>query len=320
MQYDTICESHVLNESTGRRELNPAWLRARKKGVSATEAAGLMTGASALDLWGKKTGRVDPDDLSKNERVFWGNQNQNAILSGYAEERYAGRVVVPTYDMIRSQEHPWLLATLDAWTLHEDWGMVPLDAKNTDKFMEYKWEDGIPENYRWQIIQQAVCAGAKGASIACLLGGNRLIWGDEEALRVDIDRLLDVTKRFWWCVENDVTPDQVDGLPETKAALNRFFVPNPANPPVKLPANFNEKDADYANIAAELKELNASVKDAEKRRDAIANEIKLVMRNATEAVTPNGTVYKLKQIVRKPFSVTPKPYNKLTRKAPKKEK
>ena len=306
---EAVCKSHLEDGSA-----NPVWLDERKKGVTATDAAKLLSGGSWMSAWAKKTGRIEPEDLSKVERVWWGSHLESKIIEAYASERYTGRKAYPSGELVKSEEFPHLLATLDARTEHPEHGWIPLEAKNADRMMESRWETGAPEVYLWQARTQAVVEDTVASSIACALGGNRLLWADDEQSAANVNRILEVTTRFWWHVENDVPPEEMDGLPETKKALDATFLPTEGT--MALGRDFLEMDVEYANIKAELAERNQVNKRLKARLDLIEAQVKRSMGNHTHGTLPTGVVWNLKRVERREHMVRASSSNRLTRKAP----
>jgi len=306
--YEKLCRSH---DDDGND--NPEWHALRRTGVTATDAAHLMTGGSWFELWARKTGRTERE-YERNERMQWGHWMQPVILKAYSSDMYANREVEESDYLIRSTEFPWVLATLDAVTNHPEHGWIPLDAKNTDKFLEWKWEEGPPEPYAWQIRHQAIAAGdAPASSIACALGGNRLIWADDEQTVTNRELLLSITERFWWHVKNDAAPTQMDGSKRERDALNAMFVPD-ASKTVKLGLEFRELDYEYNSILNQLDEASSVIAPLEKRKKEIENRFRLAMGEASIADVESAT-WKLSRVDGKSYTVDRKPYNRITRKA-----
>lgn len=309
-----ICVSHI--GSGNERHANPKWLAERKKGVTATDAAKLMSGASWMNLWAHKTNRMEKENLDDNERVQWGNLMEPVILQAYSSERYAGREVYPSGCLVRSNDYPWLLATLDARTTHPEFGLIPLDAKNADKFMEERWAEGPPEQYAWQIRTQAVIEDTVASSIACALGGNRLLWADDVQTAANVEHILAVTEKFWWHVANDVPPDAFDGSPETKKALDATFT-RVSDGEIELGRTFTELDMEYGELKDRISWRATVDKTLNVRCKEIEAMFRRVMEDHSAALLDNGVRWTLKRITREPYKVEPKPYNKLTRKVPK---
>lgn len=307
--YRVLCKSH---DQYGND--NPEWHRLRKTGVTATDAATLLSGGSWLDLWARKTGKTERE-FEPNERMQWGHWMEPVTLKAYASEWYAGREVRPSGELIQSIDYPWVLATLDAMTLHPDHGWIPLDAKNTDKYLEDTWSEGPPKKYEWQIRHQAIACGDVGASsIACTLGGNRLMWADAITTRPTVDQILRVTEEFWWHVTNDVPPDKPDHTKEGRDALNRLYEPDPAKT-IALKDEFVTLDEEYSVLKTQLAEAKDDIRPIENRIKEIENAIRLAMGNNGHARI-NDATWKLTTVPGSSFTVDRKPYGRLTRKAP----
>jgi len=304
MGYTTVCHA-----------TDPQWLEERLKGVTATEAAHLLSGGSALELWARKTERAPPNDLSGNDRVWWGKWLEDKILTAYADKRYAGREVTPSGYLLRSDEYPWLLATLDAWTAHPEWGTIPLDAKNAGSDQAVKWEEGTPARYYWQLQQQTAVTGTQGASIACCVGGNGLVWTDEA--RADQDTLLKVTEQYWWCVTNDVPPTEMDGSRETRRALDIIYPDVNTDSRIDLGAWSIDADRELEHLTALIKARQGEVKQLADERAALENRIRREMGEAEIAWLPNGVHYVRRKIERSGYTVQPTSYTTLKRKEPK---
>ena len=91
------------------------WLAMRRSGIGASEAAVLIGEHSRLTLArlvAEKRGKL-PDEDAK-EFLEWGLRHEPTMRAAYSEERYAGRITRPAGKLLRSVEHPWALATLDA--------------------------------------------------------------------------------------------------------------------------------------------------------------------------------------------------------------
>jgi predicted phage-related endonuclease len=306
---EAVCKSHDADGN-----VKPDWLAARRGGVTATDAAKLLSGGSWMALWARKTGRIEPEDLSRVERVWWGSHLESKIIEAYASERYTGRRVYPSGELVRSEEFPHLMATLDARTEHPEHGLIPLEVKNADRMMEDRWSDGPPEIYAWQARTQAVVEDTVASSIACALGGNRLLWADDEQTAANVNRIIEVTTRFWWHVTNDVPPEKMDGLPETKKALDATFLPTEGT--IALGIDFAEMDIEYAALKAEMAKRNQENKNLKRRLDSIEAQIKRAMGNNTHGTLPTGVVWNLKRVERREHLVRASSSNRLTRKAP----
>ena len=273
-----------------------------------------------MDLWARKTGRIEDDDdtlAERNERVYWGNLMEPVVLQAYSSERYAHRKVTPLGMLVRSEEFPFMQATLDARTIHPVFDEIPLDAKNTDKYLEERWAQGAPDYIAWQVRHQAVVENTAMASVAVAVGGNRLLWTDVPVLDSERVKILEVAEEFWWHCENDVPPLRADAKAETRRALAATFVPEPETQ-ADLGNQFVDLDHEYASLVTQLDAIKkGQAEPIEKRIEEIKQTFAMAMGTCARAELSNGVVWTLKRVTREPFVVSPKPYNKLHRKVPK---
>ena len=73
-----------------------AWLKARLRGVGASESPVLMGASkfsSPIELWGIKTGRLPESLDDENERMLWGQRLEPLVAEEY--ERKTGRQLIP---------------------------------------------------------------------------------------------------------------------------------------------------------------------------------------------------------------------------------
>jgi putative phage-type endonuclease len=202
------------------------WLERRNQGIGASEIAMVLGEApkawgGALALYARKTGAYERD-LSDVEAVFWGNKLEAPILEAYQER--TGRRTEKEGVLLRSKAHPWALCTLDGrtWNAADDDARWPLEVKNVSTFKAEEWLDGPPPHYYLQVQQQMLVTGEPKATIAALLGGQRLVWADVPRDEVTIRRIIYHGERFWQRVQaRDVPPP--DSTEETRRALSALY-------------------------------------------------------------------------------------------------
>jgi putative phage-type endonuclease len=268
----------VIGESDDR----DLWLALRRAGIGASDVASILgCGFSTLaELWAEKTGRADGEDLSGVERIAWGNRLEPVIISAYAEPCYAGRPVERSGKLLRSRVHPWALATLDAWTVHPVHGRIPLEVKKWSAFAAEAWADGAPEPYQIQVHAQMLVTGAPCASIACLIGGDRLVWCDVERDESMIARIVLECQRFWRHVECDEMPPP-DGTPEWARVFRDVRPEEPG-----LVADLGD---DARAWAAKLEEAQAAEKAAKAAASLAKNQLVSLLGSAPEGRFADGS-------------------------------
>lgn len=276
---------------------DPDWLEKRKVGIGASEAGamlGLSPFSTPFQLWAQKTGLAEPPDLSDNEPVQWGKRLEQVIVQAFGER--TGRAVMRAGELVRSLEHPWALATLDAWNSEDGRAFVPLEIKTTGGHHSAAWVDGPPDYYMAQIQQQLLVTGHVRGTYAVLLGGQRLVWDD-----VDRDdrwqrKLIHHGADFWRrVIEKDAPPPD-----STKATANLLadLFPSDDGGVVELPGEFRETVESIADLRAQKRLCEDAIREAE-------NKVKLALGKNQRGIFPGGLSVSWALQKRKGYSVAP---------------
>ena len=170
----------------------PAWLTARKGLVGASEVAcilGLSKWSTPLGIYNDKLNPNIRDDMSEWQE--WGHRLEDAIATWVADNK--GLTVLPSPGLLQSVEYPWLGATPDRVTERGE----PVELKTSDRFMADQWAEGVPDNYRIQVLVQMIVLGARRGYLAVLHGGNRPEFFVIEWDQVVVDQIIAITKDFW---------------------------------------------------------------------------------------------------------------------------
>jgi len=84
----------------------------RRHGIGGSDAGailGVNPYRTPLQVWLEKTGKAEPDDLSDNEAVTWGNVLEDTIAREYS--RRTGHRVQRRNATLTHRECPWMLDT-----------------------------------------------------------------------------------------------------------------------------------------------------------------------------------------------------------------
>ena len=217
-------------------ETHNAWLRARQKGIGASEAAAVIGRSPWLDnveLWRRKTGRTQAPDISSNEAVAYGHAAEAPIRELFAldypeyEVTYGG-----AFDLVRNSGHPWLFATLDGRLKHRETGENGiLEIKTTSilrSISREKWwgPDGprIPDQYYIQCLHQML---ATGFSYVILHAQLKYHYGDD--IR---------SERRTYCIERSEVQEDLAYLLEAEMDFWNNYVLADREPPLILPDVF----------------------------------------------------------------------------------
>jgi putative phage-type endonuclease len=307
----------VLCDSRNRSK----WLATRRSaGIGASEVSavlGISPFMSPYQLACVKTGKIPEDDLSDNERVFWGNQLEDSIAHGFAER--TGRRVVLFQLTLRSLRWPWLTATPDAFTSEHataedaarlanlvallrvalnkgesterlaaklaaviaDCGWHPLQIKNIGFGSAEHWAEGVPDYYVAQCRQEAIVCGTPTCTGAALVAGQKLVWDDVERNELADRQIVNLSQSFWRnCLAGVMPP--LDGSESTKNAIKAQW-------PKEKPETLVQLDAEWIDKVYDLERQKAVMKAAKERIDCIENELKETMRDSASALLPDGS-------------------------------
>lgn len=275
-------DADIVCDSTDR----DAWLAARRTGLGASDipsilGCGFLTPA---EVWAQKRGLPIPESVDNVERVRWGNVMEPITISEYSQPYYSGRPATRSGVMYRSREVPFITATLDATTEHPEHGTIPLEVKGLDAFRAETWSDGPPERVYYQVQTQMLVTGAPCATVACTIGGNRLVWCDVERDEAAIARIRIAAARFWPFVESGemLPPDSSSEWAQV------FAVVNPERGGVvELDERFRVFERDLVATKAEIKRLEAN-------KQRLNNEIIAAIGTASEARFSDGSGFAFK--------------------------
>jgi len=273
------------------------WLAERNNGIGASDIAaliGLSKWDSPLSLYAQKIGAT-PAETVEPEWLEWGNRLEGVILEAYGER--SGRRVARSGELFAHDDVPWARATFDAFTLLKADTWIPLQAKNAGEYKAEEWAEGVPAWYDAQLQWEMFVAGkdTPAGSVACLLGGRRMIWDDTERNSALIHQMHTAGEAFWYCVENRIPPAP-DASEHSRTALHLLYPREVPESIVSLPASLMEQ----ADLLAAVKETE---KGLEADRLMAENTIKAAMGTATVGVLPDGRRFQWKVQQRKEYMV-----------------
>lgn len=277
---------------------DPDWLRLRLTGIGASEAAALIgvnPWKSAIQLYAEKTGALKADDLSDNEAVFWGTKLEAVVRDVYGER--SRRHIDKGGLLLRSRRYPWALCTLDGWTSDIELGPYwPLEIKTAGASKASDWVDGPPEAYVVQVNWQMLVTDTRRATIACLLGGQKLVWCDVERDEQLVRKLVHHGGEFWDRVlaQNPPLPDGTEGARRTLHAL----YPTSDDDVVTL-------GPEYCDLADELDDLKLQRKAVEDRQRELENTLKAALGEHGHGALIDGRLVDWETVERRGYTVKP---------------
>ena len=253
-----------------------AWLAARGKGIGGSDASvivGLNSWKSPFQLWMEKTGQAQPEDLSDNERVYWGSVLEETVAKEFTIR--TGKKVVRR-GLLQHDDIPYLLASVDRLVVGEDAG---LECKTANGFAAKAWDgDNVPDAYYVQCMHYMLVTGAERWYIAALIGGNHFVHKCIERNEDDIKALLEAEAEFWRKVEAKEMPD-VDGSESCTQALAEKFTGG--GPAITLPSEADK-------IFTALDSLKESAKSIKSQIDEQENKLRVMLGDAEIGTTAEG--------------------------------
>lgn len=244
------------------------WRALRTKYVGASEVAALFDEhdwRTHFELWHLKAGTIGEDDLSDNERVFWGTVLEPAVAEGVRQKTGWTVRKVRTYwahDRVRGMG-----ASLDYEIIANEKGPGVLQIKTTDLFAFREWPDGEPPmQYELQVQHEMAVCGRSWGVLAVLVGGNDLRTFVRERHDPTIEKLEAAVTHFWQTIDarREPMPDYGQDLDTIKAIYGSSVAGKVAD---------LSQDNRAPALCAEYRECSTAEKAAKERKDAIKAEL-----------------------------------------------
>ncbi len=172
--------------------------------IGGTDASTIMNAnkfSNRNALWRVKTGRDERPDLSNIESVKWGNILETPILQELLKQ-----LELPFHE---SHQQAWLE---DGWRVgYVDYRISPdhiIEIKTTGSWAESEWDDGVPPYYYWQLVHyMLIDPRITHATVACLIGGQKLVTHTVHRDEYDILALKAAEDEFYRMVIDDIEPE-----------------------------------------------------------------------------------------------------------------
>lgn len=189
--------------------LSPERMAERAVHVGASEVAalfGLHPYMTEFELWHQKAGNLPADDLSGNDRVFWGVMLEKAIGAGIAAK--TGWKLRKVTEYVKHPTVAGMGSSPDFEITRHPRGRGTCQVKNIDAQVFRSWEDGKPPMvYQLQVQHEIACGRYDWGVLACLVGGNQLELFDYDPHPGAIARIEAAVTKFWESVRSGVAPD-----------------------------------------------------------------------------------------------------------------
>ncbi len=250
------------------------WLTERRSGIGGSDIGavlGLNPYKTPLDVFLDKTGKVEPEDLSDNPRVHFGNVLEDIVAQEYA--RKTGWKVRKRNQIFRHPDHKWMLANIDRSVNGQK---KILECKTADAWTKGNWgaefTDEVPDHYLVQPAWYMPILNYQSADLAVLIGGN-----DHRIYNFDRDSELEETiieraHDFWFKnVLADIPPEPINNHDlEIMYAMDN--------------GKFIVATAQIESTVEKLKGTRAQIKKLEEEKGKFEFEIKKFMGEHSEVL------------------------------------
>lgn len=278
--------------------LTKAQLEERRTGVGGSDAAtvlGINPYSTTYELYLDKLGEAPPEDADfLKEARYWGSVLEQPVCDRYAEE--TGFKVQRANQLIRSKEHPFMIANIDRKVVGEEMriGFEAKTAARPDGWGD-SGSDEIPPYIMCQVQHYLAVTGYDVWDLAVLIG-NR----DYRTYRINpiqhiIDDLVEAEEEFWDRVESKVAPEpQWQSAATTRLIKNLY--PGTNGQVVRLPNVAQKYQAVLKDAQEQAKLFNGII-------DGCKNRIAMLMGEAAIGLLPDNSAYTRKKQKRKAFEV-----------------
>lgn len=197
------------------------WLENRKNGIGGSEISavvGLNPYMSNIELWERKTGRKEAEDISEKSYVKYGTQAEPHLRELFKLDFPQYKVEYIENNSFVNDKYPWALASLDGWleeriTIDDSTEVVVrkgiLEIKTTEILnatQREKWKNQIPQNYYCQVLFYMAVLEADFAILKAQL--KTVIDGvpylqtkyykiEREDVQADMDYLMQEGSEYW---------------------------------------------------------------------------------------------------------------------------
>lgn len=264
-----------MTETAVDLDAHEAWTRWRAGGLGGSDVAdvvGLGYG-SRWALWADKSGLGQPEPPPDRESRWRFGHDLESILAVRFHER-TDLWVAGEQTWCEHPEHDWCRATVDGFVVESPdsgpAGALGVFEAKTDHAGTSVWDE-IPPGYQAQGQWQMFVTGLDRVWFG-VFHRHRFRTYVLERDDADIRFLFEAATAFWHDHVLTGVPPEVDGSNATKEALNAAWRAEAAA----------EVDIDHvADALTELRAVKADIKPLEKRRQALENELKAALGEAT---------------------------------------
>lgn len=178
---------------------------------------GLNPWKSAYTLWAEKSGRIEVEDISDKEAVWWGTNMEELVAKRFCMK--TGKKVKKTTYEFSCKEYPFLVAHVDRLGVGEKF---VLECKTTSARNRMNYNAGeVPPMHYAQVQFYLMLTGYTEGYLATKRDSDFYI------TKIDrndefIEEMLESAIAFWQMVQDGTEPD-IDDSESTERTINQMY-------------------------------------------------------------------------------------------------
>jgi putative phage-type endonuclease len=234
-------------------------LQARRRGIGASEVAsvlGLTPWRTPFQVWLEKTGRLEPNELEKLSRPYWGHKLEDDAAEGY--EDATGLKLRRVNKTLYHPKHAWMFCHLDRKIVGQK---KIVECKAPDAASSFQWgksgTDQVPDIYFIQVQHQMGVTGWEEADLAVLIGGNDFRFYTIKRDESIIDYIIKKGCEFQNYVETDMPPQF-----QTRDDVELCYKKDTGHY-IDATPDILEKVVQFKEVKSAMKELEVMAKELE---------------------------------------------------------
>ena len=243
------------------------WNEQRRKTIGGSDAGtivGLNPYDSPYNLWGVKTGKIIPEDISDKESVRLGHDLEQYVADRFTEA--TGKKLRRDNNFVYNTDIPFAHVQADRLVVGENAGF---EAKTSASYEVIKMirENKYRDAWYVQCVHGMMVTGFERWYLGVLVLGHGFYHFTIERDEAEISALMTAERDFWELVKSD-KPPAVDGSQATTKAITTIYTES------------NENAVDLFGQMPDLVQYIAiqnQIKDLEKQQEEHANRIKAFM-------------------------------------------
>lgn len=236
---------------------------------------GLNPWKSAYTLWAEKSGRIETEDISDKEAVWWGTNMEELVAKRFCMK--TGMKVKKTTYEFSCKEYPFLVAHVDRLGVGEKF---VLECKTTSARNRTNYNEGeIPPYHYAQVQFYLMLTGYKVGYLATKRDSDFYI------TKIDrndefIEEMREAAVSFWQMVQDGTEPD-IDDSESTADTINKMY-PESIQDVMEL--------SDYRQTIESRVAVQRQIKSLESIRRECDNVIKAVLQDSEKGICDEYTV------------------------------